>query len=460
MSSPPSSSFTSSAPAPPGFYDASSLEADLDWMLRERACVHPSWTLTTTIAGFPTMTYPSVSSQDTYLQALEDMDSGVEGAREAVRAAQLDPAIPLGGLYVRNTDPAPVSSTDPLLHEPMQLDEPGPSQFPRVLPPVFTGTPISQPTPQTPAMDTLAGGAEPDPLPRYFPPGAKLPKKVAFSEHTEYSVFDILNIFRRRWFLSAGHLRAQALSAQKADNGKIFWVEFSPQFHAHLVKCAVALVPRPISKVKKVMFVYILELLNEEGGLAFFDLSKGDRRASAAQKEKKRLARKRNRASRRERRKAAEEAVEGLPQRKCDLCGRKFASRKTAKRHRCPLAKGAVRGAGAVEGTTRMIAPLFPRKTNKPPARIPPSAPPNPPSTASSRPTVPQSRRKRTRAPSSAREAALESSPLDLPDRVFASSSQTFGSTPTTRTSERLNTSKKRRIRRGVMKSVDAAGQL
>jgi hypothetical protein len=35
------------------------------------------------------------------------------------------------------------------------------------------------------------------------------------------------------------------------------------------------------------MFVYILELLNEEGNAAFFDLSKGDRQATTAQKEKK-----------------------------------------------------------------------------------------------------------------------------------------------------------------------------
>jgi hypothetical protein len=100
-------------------------------------------------------------------------------------------------------------------------------------------------------------------------------------------MFDILNTFQCCWFLSVGHLQAQALSAQKADNGKIFWVEFTPQFHTHLVKCAVALVPWPISKVKKVMFMYILELLNEEGNMAFFDLAKGDRQATTAQKEKK-----------------------------------------------------------------------------------------------------------------------------------------------------------------------------
>jgi hypothetical protein len=90
------------------------------------------------------------------------------------------------------------------------------------------------------------------------------------------------------------HLRAQALSAQKANDGTIMWVKFAPQFHSHLVKCAVVLVPWPITKVKKVLFVYILELLNMEGPQAFFTLTKGQRCKSQAQKEKKHLACKRN----------------------------------------------------------------------------------------------------------------------------------------------------------------------
>jgi hypothetical protein len=144
-------------------------------------------------------------------------------------------------------------------------------------------------------------------------------------------MFDILNTFQHCWFLSGDHLRAQALSAQKAEDGKIFWVKFSPQFHAHLVKCTVALVPHPLGKVKKVMFCYILELLNEDGPQAFFDLSKGQRHAFQAQKEKKQLAQKRNCALRWECWKAAEEAVEGTPQWQCASCGHKFALCKTAK---------------------------------------------------------------------------------------------------------------------------------
>jgi hypothetical protein len=83
---------------------------------------------------------------------------------------------------------------------------------------------------------------------------------------------------------------ANAILAQKAKDGKIFWVEFTPQFHAHLVKCAVALVPRPLHKVKKVMFRFILELLNEEDPQAFFDLIMGMWQATQAQKEKRCLA--------------------------------------------------------------------------------------------------------------------------------------------------------------------------
>jgi hypothetical protein len=114
----------------------------------------------------------------------------------------------------------------------------------------------------------------------------------------ELSVFNIINTFRCHWFISADHLRTQDLSAQKAEDGSIFWVEFTPQYHTHLVKWAIVLVPQLIQKVKKVMFIYILELLNLEGHQAFFDLSKGKKQATATQKEKKQLAQKRNHTSR------------------------------------------------------------------------------------------------------------------------------------------------------------------
>ncbi|KAI9449124.1 hypothetical protein BJY52DRAFT_1227942 [Lactarius psammicola] len=106
-------------------------------------------------------------------------------------------------------------------------------------------------------------------------------------------VFNILNTFRRHWFLFRTNLLANTISAQKAEDGKISWVEFTPPFHSHLVKCAVALVPHPVHVVKRVMFVFILELLNGAGASAFFELQKGGHKANNAQKEKRCLARKR-----------------------------------------------------------------------------------------------------------------------------------------------------------------------
>ena len=114
--------------------------------------------------------------------------------------------------------------------------------------------------------------------------------KETTPEPVDLSVFDILNIFRHRWFLSRANLLANVISAQKAEDGKISWVEFTPQFHSHLVKCAVALVPCPVPRVKKVMFAFILELLNGEGHMAFFELQKGSHKANNAQKEKQCLA--------------------------------------------------------------------------------------------------------------------------------------------------------------------------
>jgi hypothetical protein len=49
------------------------------------------------------------------------------------------------------------------------------------------------------------------------------------------------------------------------------------------------LVPHPIDKVKKVMFIYILELLDGDDNKAFFNLHIGGCKASQAQKKKRYL---------------------------------------------------------------------------------------------------------------------------------------------------------------------------
>ena len=168
------------------------------------------------------------------------------------------------------------------------------------------------------------------------PPSRAQPREPVVDDSDDLSVFDILNIFRRCWFLSWQHLVDSALSAQKDEDNSFSWVEFTPQFHSHLVKCAVALVPRLITKVKRVMFVYILELLNGEGHMTFFELQKGSRKANNAQKEKRRLSRKRSRAAKRERdREAAKAATSPPRQRQCLVCGRQFKSRKVAHKHKC-----------------------------------------------------------------------------------------------------------------------------
>jgi hypothetical protein len=168
--------------------------------------------------------------------------------------------------------------------------------------------------------------------------GAKI--KRSHTVDNELSVFDIHNIFHHRWFLSRTHLLTNVISAQKDKDGNISWVEFTPPYHLHLVKCAVALVPHPVLKVKKVMFAYILELLREGGHEAFFELKKGSRKANNAQKKKRRLAWKRSCASKCEREWEAAKAAK-LPtcQRQCEACECKFKSCKTAKKHKCPNSK-------------------------------------------------------------------------------------------------------------------------
>jgi predicted RNA-binding Zn-ribbon protein involved in translation (DUF1610 family) len=203
--------------------------------------------------------------------------------------------------------------------------------------------------------------------------GAK-PKR-SFSSNVDLSVFDIQNIFRRRWFLSRAHLLTNVISSQKDEDGNISWVEFTPQYHSHLVKCAVALVPHPVLKVKKVMFAYILELLNGEGHMAFFELQKGGHKANNAQKEKRRLARKRSRAAKREREREAAKAAKQPPrERQCVACGRKFNSRKTASKHKCPKAKvervrreAASGQASQATSMARLDKPTAPLTTNTPP---------------------------------------------------------------------------------------------
>ncbi|KAF8257000.1 hypothetical protein EI94DRAFT_1761425, partial [Lactarius quietus] len=237
-----------------------------------------------------------------------------------------------------------------------------PSEVEHILLPDSQDTLMDWPPPLLPGSADRAAGKD----------GAKL--KRSPPGKVELSVFDILNIFCRRWFLSRANLLANAISAQKAEDGNISWVEFTPQYHSHLVKCAVALVPHPVLTVKKVMFVYILELLNGKGNLAFFDLQAGGHKANNAQKEKRRLARKRSRAAKRERDREVAKAAKLPPcERQCVACGRKFKSRKTASKHKCPKSKVVCVGKEAASRQASQASPAA--KPDKPPATPTPHAP-------------------------------------------------------------------------------------
>jgi hypothetical protein len=308
MSSPPLSSSPSfSAPPLPGVYEATILDADLDWVLRER-----------------------VRAQ------MADLDLDAELLPSSLTRQQ---------------------------EQSSHSQEFSPSQ-------VFNETSPPMPTP-TPTGVNPVREAPPTLDPSQVPTRSKLAKKQSLLGHAKLSVFDILNTFQCCWFISTDHLRTAVLLAQKAKDAKFFWVEFTPKFHTHLVKCAVALVPHPLHKVKQVMFMYLLELLNGKGPQSFFNLTKGQWLATQAQKEKWQLAQRRNCTSRQEHWKVAKEAEEGQPQQHCKSCGHKFTSCKAVKRHQCPISKGAsgLSGPEKGKGKANNLSQL-----NKPA----PTRPPNP----------------------------------------------------------------------------------
>src|SRR6267142_5862183 len=120
-------------------------------------------------------------------------------------------------------------------------------------------SPVLQAPPLPPAPSHPSTPTAVPPVPAHTMP--------VVSDNHELSIFDILNIFWTRWFLHQNHLIANALFTQKDDEGHYTWVDFQPPFHTHLVQCARALLPPlcPVAKGKKVMFVFILEVLDGTG---------------------------------------------------------------------------------------------------------------------------------------------------------------------------------------------------
>ena len=79
------------------------------------------------------------------------------------------------------------------------------------------------------------------------------------------SVFEVLNLFRARWFLNREHLLSLTLSAVKGgDNNDITWIDLLPSSHTHLLRQAKNLAPPsyPLPLLKRVMFTFLLEVIN------------------------------------------------------------------------------------------------------------------------------------------------------------------------------------------------------
>jgi hypothetical protein len=166
MSSPPFSSFSSSVPSPPGFYEATTSEADLDWMLRERVRA-----------------------------LMDEMDLDME---------------PLPSSLTGQQEP------------PSHSQEFSPLQ-------IFNETSSPMPTP-TPTGVTPVREVPPTLDPSQVPIGSKLAKKQSLLGHAKLSVFDILNTFQCHWFVSTDHLRTTVLSAQKAEDRKVSGLSSLPSF--------------------------------------------------------------------------------------------------------------------------------------------------------------------------------------------------------------------------------------
>src|SRR5579863_5323477 len=238
----------------------------------------PSWSLTTIIWFFaqPQLSPALLSAMPETVEQLEAyLAAKYSRPRDEEIAPRASSSSSRSALNPANFPPAPewvayharLSAEPPLSVAPSTVaPTPSPGPATKIVPP----HPPSPPS--APAAKRQKSGT-PRPSPEVSPGSA------------EPSVFDLLNIFRRRWYLHRDHLIANILSATKDNAGRLDWVDFQPPFHTHLVRKALTLLPLlcPVAKGKRVMFVFLLEVLNEDshgspgrnpGPLAFFNVSK------------------------------------------------------------------------------------------------------------------------------------------------------------------------------------------
>jgi hypothetical protein len=151
--------------------------------------------------------------------------------------------------------------------------------------------PVVTPTPPFGDGFSILGSKRPR-SPSSSPPKAPWAPPVSLPvdkvpDGSEYSVFNIQNMFRHCWFINRDHLIANVLSATQDDEGCFTWVDFLSQFHTLLIKCMCTLLPPrvAVSCGKKVLFVFLLEILTGDEGPkleVFWHACKKHSRASQA----------------------------------------------------------------------------------------------------------------------------------------------------------------------------------
>ncbi|KAI9448741.1 hypothetical protein BJY52DRAFT_1365257 [Lactarius psammicola] len=166
----------------------------------------------------------------------------------------------------------------------------------------------------------------------------------------DLSVFDLLNIFRHRYYVSRDVLASHVTEASKDAFGFFDWVVLDKDYHSKVITKFIWIVgegrrfpPSFVEKIKKVMFVFLLGVLNGAAAEDFFALKKGETLENRTRQEVKRQARKRARAAKRERVRTAkldQKAAKGKESCKqarkfCRACSQMFETRNARRKHEC-----------------------------------------------------------------------------------------------------------------------------
>ena len=188
--------------------------------------------------------------------------------------------------------------------------------------------------------------------------------------------------------ITHSHIIAQTTMAQKDQTGNFSWVEFKPEFHTHLVKWAFSLLSKPITPsaqqvLKKTIFIFILEILNQEREAEFFTLGHGGMRRNSTEQEKKWLACKHQHATKQEHTCKESEPPEVQPSRPTPLVnaeGLQYAPLEATKPEtQTPIPP--------TPPQPTLTSPTADPTTSGEPITLPPPTPPPPPPPAKPEPT-------------------------------------------------------------------------